>query len=219
MTHSQRSLAAVAASLLSFSVSAGSISVGPTTLMADTSAKHVAVTLHNSGDASVRYQVKAVGWDQATGQKVFSPTTEIVGAPTFVNVPPQSKRTVRLMRVGALGERRYYRVLLMQLKDPNAQGVQLLVNQDLPVAFEATNAPIPQVTVQAVAKGYRLTNHGQTAARVSSIGPAGGKPWRDGALGWTLPGASMTYETQPGQRAEVLSITVNGQSVTVPVGR
>ena len=48
------------------------------------------------------------------------------------------------MRVGALGERRYYRVLLMQLKDPNAQGVQLLVNQDLPVAFEAANAPVPR---------------------------------------------------------------------------
>lgn len=81
MTHSQRFLAVATASLLSFSASAGSISVGPTTLMADTSAKHVAVTLHNSGDASVRYPVKAVGWDQATGQNVFSPTTEIVGAP------------------------------------------------------------------------------------------------------------------------------------------
>lgn len=104
MTHPQRFLAVAAASLLSFSASAGSISVGPTTLMADTSAKHVAVTLHNSGDASVRYQVKAVGWNQATGQNVFSPTTEIVGAPTFVDVPPQSKRTARLMRVGALGE-------------------------------------------------------------------------------------------------------------------
>lgn len=100
MTHSQRFLAVAAASLLSFSASAGSISVGPTTLMADTSAKHVAVTLHNSGDTSVRYQVKAVGWNQATGQNVFSPTTEIVGAPTFVDVPPQSKRTARLMRVG-----------------------------------------------------------------------------------------------------------------------
>ncbi|MBA0258590.1 molecular chaperone [Stenotrophomonas maltophilia] len=219
MTHSQRFLAVAAASLLSFSASAGSISVGPTTLMADTSAKHVAVTLHNSGDASVRYQVKAVGWDQVTGQNVFSPTTDIVGAPTFVDVPPQSKRTARLMRVGALGERRYYRVLLMQLRAPNVQGVQLLVNQDLPVAFEVANAPVPQVTVQAVPKGYRLTNHGQTAARVSSIGPAGGKPWREGALGWTLPGASMTYEAQPGQRAENLSITVNGQPVTVPVGR
>ncbi|MEN3033321.1 hypothetical protein, partial [Chromobacterium amazonense] len=73
--------------------------------------------------------------------------------------------------------------------------------------------------VHAVPNGYRLTNHGQTAARVSSIGPTGGKPWREGALGWTLPGASMTYETQPDQRAEVLSFTVNNQPVTVPVGR
>lgn len=219
MTHPQQYLAMAAACLLSFSASAGSISVGPTTLMADTSAKHVAVTLHNNGDTAVRYQVKAVGWDQTTGKNVFAPTSEIVGAPTLVEVPPRSKRTARLMRVGGVGERRYYRVLLMQLKDPDAQGVQLLVNQDLPVAFELTNAPAPRVTVQAVTNGYRLTNHGETAARVSSIGPAAGTPWRDGALGWTLPGASMTYETQPGQRAEVLSITINGQPVTVPVDR
>lgn len=219
MTHPQSCLATVTACLLSFSASAGSVSIGPTTLIADTSAKHVAVTLHNNGDAAVRYQVKAVGWDQSTGKNELPQTSEIVGAPTFVDVPPQSKRTARLMRVGGVGERRYYRVLLMQLKNPNAQGVQLLVNQDLPVAFEHTNAPVPRVTVQPVTNGYRLTNHGETAARVSSIGPAAGTPWRDGALGWTLPGASMTYETQPGQRAEVLSITINGQPVTVPVGR
>lgn len=81
MTHSQRSLAAVAASLLSFSASAGSISVGPTTLMADTSAKHVAVTLHNSGDASVRYQVKPWGGIRPQGRTCFHPPRRSWGRP------------------------------------------------------------------------------------------------------------------------------------------
>jgi P pilus assembly chaperone PapD len=137
-------LAVAAASLLSFSASAGSISVGPTILMADTSAKHVAVTLHNSGDASVRYQVKAMGWDQATGQNVFSPTTEIVGAPTFVDVPPQSKRTARLMRVGALGERRYYRVLLMQLRAPTSKASSCWSTRTCPWPLKQPTHPSPR---------------------------------------------------------------------------
>ncbi len=210
---------ATLATLLPVSAFAGSVSVGPTTLMASDNAKHVAVTLHNTGADAVRYHVKAVAWDQSTGDNVFSPTVEIVGAPVIVEVPPQSKRTARVVRVAALGERRYYRVLLMQLKNPDLEGVQLLVNQDLPVAFESVNASRPAITVTETSNGYRITNHGEVAARISSIGPEHGKPWRDGALGWTLPGATMTYTTQPGQRASVLSITVNGQPVTVPVGR
>ena len=57
----------------------------------------------------------------------------------------------------------------------------------------------------------------QSAARLTAVGPQGMPAWREGALGWVLPGQSKHVELKPGLKASTLSITVNGAPVVVPV--
>ena len=52
---------------------------------------------------------------------------------------------------------------------------------------------------------------------MTTIGPSSGQSWREGALGWVLPGLSKDIPLKPEHRASALTLTVNGQSVTLTV--
>ncbi|MGW6163715.1 hypothetical protein, partial [Bacillus altitudinis] len=75
----------------------------------------------------------------------------------------------------------------------------------------------PVLTARFTADGLLLTNTGSTAARLTAVGPQGMPAWREGALGWVLPGQSKSVELKPGQRAASVTVTVNGSPVVVPV--
>ncbi|MFE7603533.1 hypothetical protein, partial [Streptomyces sp. NPDC057494] len=122
------------------------------------------------------------------------------------------------VRTQGIGTPGYYRVLLRQLPQPSTAGqVQLLIHQNLPVGFEDAKAGPPVLRARFTAKGLLLTNFGPTAARVTAVGPQGMPAWREGALGWVLPGQSKLVELKPGLKASTLSITANGSPATVPV--
>ena len=215
-----KSLLAVSlCSLFAVPAWAGNVSLFPTSIVAPAGEKSGALTLENHGDSPERFQVTVLDWSQdPSGQDVTSPATTVLAAPSIVEIPPGSRRAVRLVRTQSVGAPGYYRVLLRQLPQPSTAGqVQLLIHQNLPVGFEDAKAGPPVLTARFTADGLLLTNTGSTAARLTAVGPQGMPAWREGALGWVLPGQSKSVELKPGQRAASVTVTVNGSPVVVPV--
>jgi len=213
-----RSLLLCAALLsLPSAVFASSISLSPTSIVSSSQERSAALVLENRGDNAERYQVSVYAWSQtAVGQDVAVPSQDLMAAPSVIEIPAKSKRAVRVLRVREQGSPAYYRLLLRQLPSAQPAGrMRLLVNQDLPVAFEDPKAGEPVLSARFTTQGVLLSNDGAKAGRLTSIGPAGQAHWREGALGWVLPGQSKLILLQPGLRAPSLSITVNGKPLTV----
>lgn len=217
-----RSLLLCAALLsLPSAVFASSISLSPTSIVSGSQEKSAALVLENRGDGTERYQVSVYAWSQTPdGHDVAVPTQDLMAAPSVIEIPARSKRAVRVLRVREQGSQTYYRLLLRQLPSaqpanaPNGR-MRLLVNQDLPVAFENSNAGEPVLSARFTAQGVLLSNAGAIAARLTTLGPEGQASWREGALGWVLPGQSKLIPLKAGLRAPSLSITVNGKPLTV----
>ncbi|MFY0186132.1 fimbria/pilus periplasmic chaperone [Stenotrophomonas rhizophila] len=202
-------------SLCVFPAWASNVSLFPTSILAPSGDKAAVVTLVNDGDTPERFQVTVLDWSlDADGQDVTSPTKALLAAPSMVEIPPQSRRAVRLIRTQGVGTSGYFRVLLRQLPQPATPGrVQLLIHQNLPLAFEDAKAGPPLLTARFTRGGVLLTNGGPTAARLTTIGPQGQPAWREGALGWVLPGQSKHVELKPGQKAASITVTVNGAPI------
>ncbi|MBH1713979.1 molecular chaperone [Stenotrophomonas maltophilia] len=213
----KRLLAVSLCSLFAVPAWAGNVSLFPTSIVAPAGEKSGALTLENHGKTPERFQVTVLDWSQDAGQDVTSPATAVLAAPSIVEIPPGSRRAVRLVRTQGVGTPGYYRVLLRQLPPPSTAGrVQLLIHQNLPVGFEDAKAGLPVLKARFTADGLLLTNTGPTAARLTAVGPQGLPAWREGALGWVLPGQNKLVELKPGLKAASLSITVNGSPATVP---
>lgn len=213
-----RSLLLCAALLsLPSAVFASSISLSPTSIVSGSQQKSAALVLENRGDSTERYQVSVYAWSQTPdGQDVAVPTQDLMAAPSVIEIPAKSKRAVRVLRGRGQDSPAYYRLLLRQLPSAQPAGrMRLLVNQDLPVAFEDSKAGEPVLSARYTTQGVLLSNDGAKAGRLTSIGPAGHAHWREGALGWVLPGQSKLIPLKPGLRAPSLSITVNGKPLTV----
>ena len=213
----------VAAMIAAFPAFATRVSLTPTTLLGEPTTKAHAVTLFNPDDLPVSYQVKAYRWTQQDGKDQLGETSDVLAAPSIVELPPKGRRVVRVIRVSGHGAVGYYRVIFQQLPKPRSEtgtgaNVSLLVNHSIPLGFEAAQPDVRlSVSLSPDGSGYRLTNTGTTAARVTTIGPSFGQSWREGALGWVLPGLSKDIPLKPEHRASALTLTVNGQSVTLTV--
>lgn len=213
----KRCLAVGVFALFSCTAAAGNVSLYPTSIVASSGERSGVVSLKNPGDAPERFQVTVLKWSQdASGHDVTDPTTTVLAAPSIVEIPPGARRAVRLIRTQGLGTPGYYRVLLRQLPQPASQGqVQLLINQNLPLAFEDPESGPSVLTARFTGDGVLLSNTGKTAARLTAIGPRSQPAWREGALGWVLPGQSKRIDLKPGQKAASLTVIVNGIPVTI----
>lgn len=215
----KRCLAFFVLSICSFSAFAGNVSLYPTSIVASSAERSGVVVVENHGDSTERFQVTALDWSQdAGGHDRTGPTTAVIAAPSIVEIPQGARRAVRLIRTEGVGTPGYYRVLLRQLPGPLTSGnVQLLINQNLPLAFEDPKSGAPSLTARFTDGGLMLSNTGKTAARLTTIGPEGQPVWREGALGWVLPGQAKRVDLKSGQKAPAITITVNGAPVTVAV--
>lgn len=214
-----RSILASCFALLAAPALAANVSISPTTLDAPMEARAQALTFQNQGTTSLRYQVRAYRWTQEDGEDVLSDASDVLATPAIVEVPAKGRRVVRLMRLQGVGTTGYYRVLVHQLPAPSDEGatgsnVSLLVHHSIPMAFEPRDKNV-SLSVGPAADGYRFHNAGTTAARVTRLGPVSGSPWREGALGWVLPGMTKTIAVSAPERAPGVSVTVNGQSLIV----
>jgi fimbrial chaperone protein len=132
----------VASSSLAFSVS-------PVKINLDRESNSQDIEIANDNPTEkLRVQVDSYKWQQnAQGASILEPTREIVAFPSILEIPANSKRTIRVgVRVPHGITEKTYRVIVKQLKDP-ALGVtpvgqqtksqlSFLVNMSLPVYVE-----------------------------------------------------------------------------------
>ena len=96
------------------------------------------INLQNMGDAPIYGQVRVFLWDQRGTEDVLTPTQDVVASPPIVQIDPQGKQTIRLVRTGdrAPAPERTYRVLIDEIaRDDglNTTGVDIRLRYSVPV--------------------------------------------------------------------------------------
>lgn len=203
---------AVLGVLLSTSVHASNMAISPVVLRNDASQTVSVVQLHNQGSEATTYQISVLAWSQEGASELVTPTREVLAYPPIVEVAPGAKRTVRLAKLAS--GTGHYRVLLREVpKTTSVSGIQRLTNYDLPLTFELKKAP---AAITAAREGSKLTlsNSGTGPIQITAIGGAGATPWREGMLGWLLPGGRLSFDYQaPGS----IVVKANGKPLTLSV--
>jgi fimbrial chaperone protein len=196
--------------------SATQVSLSPVVLEAPVGARAQALSVKNPGKAPVRFQVEVLAWTQVDGKDGTAPTRAVMASPRIVEIPAGGTRAINVARLSGSGPA-YFRLVLRQLPtaDQPKGTMAFLTHHNLSVAFEDPTRVLPALEVKSAPGGYLFTNRGQRSARLSAVGPEGAKPWREGPIGWVLPGQSKFVEA-PASVAS-LSVRVNGQTISLPV--
>jgi fimbrial chaperone protein len=127
-------------------------SLSPVKINLDKDARSQDIEIFNDNlTEKLRIQVDSYKWRQdARGESILEPTREVVAFPTLMEIPPNSKRTVRVgVMVPSGSSEKTYRVIIKQLKNSTISEVtggkqrkselSLLVNMSLPVYLEPIN--------------------------------------------------------------------------------
>jgi fimbrial chaperone protein len=120
---------------------AASLRVAPVSLDVAQGASSTTLRVWNSGDTTVRVQIRVYRWTHSGNDDTLTATTAVVASPPIGTLKPGGENLVRIVRVATtpVTERENYRVLVDQLPDPkgNKPGVvSILVRHAIPLHFE-----------------------------------------------------------------------------------
>lgn len=190
-----------------------------------------ALWLQNRSTKPVTLQVRALGWDQSSGEDQYPATGGVVASPPIAQVGP--------------GERQLVRIIRREPQRPGEQAYRLLIDELPQVEPAGGGAVVARLNVQMryslplfVYGGDRAALQSDLTAR---IGQAGGKRWveivnrgsgharltdlrstsrgesrpiRAGLVGYVLPGATMRWPLPDDVDAgRALTVSVNGKDV------
>jgi fimbrial chaperone protein len=207
------------------------ISVSPVILEFAPGQKALTTTISNPGDQTIQVQVRLVRWSSAGDGETYTPTRDIGFSPPMFELKPSERQVVRMvLRTPRLPDRELaYRLIVDQLPDPEARGVQMPVRMVMPVfvAPDAKGRGRLTWTATADGSGAVLTAHNTGPRRVKIVDlnftPAGGATERAGVRGYVLAGEARTWRVQarPGAAAvQVNAKTEDGAvSLAVPLTR
>lgn len=197
---------------LALSVASGSyataLQVAPVHVHAEAHAKTGAIQLINPGQEPVVYQASVLRWTQVNGKDVFEPTQDVLASPVMVKIGSGEKKAMRFSReVMDSSKSEYYKLKLQEVpvaaaKTPGVSTIPVFALY-LPMGFEPKGAGAHLKASMAGGK-LLVSNDGQGAWSMSSIGKPGEKPWKE-AAGWILPDGGLAYDmpVKPGDAIEV----------------
>lgn len=190
---------------------ANKMAVSPVVMRGPTTQQTQLVHMANKGSTATTYQVSVYAWHQDGEDERIEATREVMAYPQMLEVAPGATRGIRLVKL-APGPGNY-RVVLRELpRKMEGGGIQRLMNYDLPLIFEDGKA---SVALDATRKGsdLLLTNTGSRAIQITEIGAAG-QVWKQGMLGWLLPGGSKAFAyAAPG----TVQVKADGKPLTLAV--
>lgn len=140
---------------------ASSFAVTPTTIALRPGAATAVLTVENRDKVTLRFELKAVAWDQAAdGRPVYHPTEDLIFFPPLLTVAPGEKRLIRIGTEVPFGAtERSYRLFLYELpplEKPGGAGmtaqITVLTNVGVPVFLE----PARTVASPGLLDGLRL---------------------------------------------------------------
>ena len=221
--HATLAIVMAALATVSSGATAADLQVSPILVEFGASQQAAAAWLSNTGQQTLRAQVRLQSWTQDGHQDVLDATRDLVASPATVEVEPGGRQMVRLIRLqpAPTAQERSYRLLVDELPgDPGAEqeGLQFLLRYSIPVFIApagvnaAPNEPtrgatLPpptdladlQLKLQAHAEGSTLlaTNAGMRRIKLSQLTlvDADGReqPLNQGLLGYVLAGRSMSW--------------------------
>lgn len=129
---------------------AGQFNVSPTRIDLSGPRPSTLVTIHNTGEQPLRFQVSAWSWSQtATSDLDLEPTEDLLVYPSLLEVAPGGTRRVRIGTLIAPSDtEQSYRVFVEELPPlgDSGPGVHVLTRASLP-AFLLAAHPAPHVTI------------------------------------------------------------------------
>jgi fimbrial chaperone protein len=184
------------------------------------------IMLRNPGTTPIYGQVRVYAWDQAQGDDVLTPTTEIQASPPIIQVPSKGEQLVRLVRSGndLAPLQKSYRLVIDEIPDPSTP---LRMRYSVPVFVAgATPEPTPELAWRVTRAGkewiLRLDNTGTRYAQVASLQIVGGADAQvakvDGLLGYALAQRQREWRIPARHGAAgplKIKALVNGSAVTV----
>jgi fimbrial chaperone protein len=101
---------------------AGDLRISPVALSMDEGEDAAAVWLSNIGDRPLWAQARIFLWTQRDGEEVLSPTAELTVSPPSLQVPPQGRQLIRVLRLERfpLSAEASYRLIVDELPRPDA---------------------------------------------------------------------------------------------------
>ena len=188
-------------------VSAGSISVSPTTLDLVTSGEAgSSVTVTNSSTAPANIQARVLRWTQVDGKDRLDPTEEVAVSPPIIQIPPGADQVIRIVRLSQrpiVGEEAY-RLLVDELPSSArlpATNVHLVVRQSIPVFFRSPEAAIEPLSFE-FSRGGNATravgiNRGEAHQKITSLTIKDGhdivRYSKSGLVGYVLGRSSFAW--------------------------
>jgi fimbrial chaperone protein len=184
---------------------AGTLEVGPTTVVLRQDARAGVLYVNNYGNAPVTVQIEPFDWDQAGGADRLTPSDALMVSPPIAAIPPQGRQTVRLMIASAANPvERSFRLLISELPDRMRQvdrSVQVLTQFSVPVFAVGADEGAGKITWGARLRTGRLElaahNEGASHSKLlhlEIVTPNGERNAPAGAgLNYVLAGSSRVW--------------------------
>ncbi|OTG80395.1 hypothetical protein B9T27_13220 [Acinetobacter sp. ANC 4648] len=124
---------------------AASLQVAPILLEFSPQEKVKELWLTNTGDESIRAQVRVNAWTQSNDQDVLTASKDLIASPMVLSIPAGQRQLVRLIRnVKTVNTtEQAYRLIVDELPNSKAEtqsGLQLLLKYSIPVFFKVSNS-------------------------------------------------------------------------------
>jgi fimbrial chaperone protein len=143
--------------------------ITPTRLFIPKGQTSASLVLRNDGAEALRFQITAFRWsNDAEGQLVLQPTTDVVFFPMLFVVEPRQTRRVRVAVTSKAIERELsYRLFIEQLPsraEAQPSGVQMLMRASIPLFVQS-----PQLVARAMVDETKVAG-GQLSFVVRNVG-------------------------------------------------
>lgn len=204
----QRFIAGALLLTLALATSASTLQISPVTVDLSPGENASGITLRNPGDTPLYGQVRVFRWDQANGDDVLTPTTDLAASPPLIQIPAHTDQLIRLVRAipaPPSGEQSY-RLLIDELPAPDepvANGVTIRLRYSVPVFVEpAGTTGVPTLSWHLMHDNghwiLRVDNSGSRRAQIAAVqlfDDAGNTyDINKGLLGYALAGRGRQWQ-------------------------
>ena len=158
----------------------GDLRIEPVSLSLRPDQPSATLWISNRGPTTLEAQLRVFSWTQENGAEVLVPTRDLAASPPLVQVPPQGRQLVRLVRTGGAGvdtPEAAYRLIVDQLPGNVGQAAAKtpLLRYSIPVFTGPTLAGAGHrhsARIESDPAGHRLLrldNSGDRHARVAAL--------------------------------------------------
>ncbi|MEH6413970.1 fimbrial biogenesis chaperone [Pseudomonas sp. CGJS7] len=186
---------------------AAGLQVTPTSLTLQARQQADGLWLNNTGNTTLRAQVRVFRWVQENGAERFEPSQGLAISPPMIELAPGARQLIRVIRLGPPpAAETAYRLIVDELppeQTPTDNGLQFVLRYSVPVFLAPAGDPAlrPQLRAQLSFEGdtpwFAIDNRGDQHAQLADltfVDEQGARhPIAPGLLGYALPGQRMRW--------------------------